>query len=94
VRNSPSFQRSIDHGHPLIELHAWRSVERCTFATFICGKASERLLQHFTGNDENEGSVKHWCGVRTIDIAVRLARATAVLTRLAIIKSPSTHQGR
>jgi hypothetical protein len=46
--------RSIDHGHYVIELHAWRSAESCTFATFIYEKAGERLLRHFTGSDENE----------------------------------------
>ena len=54
VRNSPSFQRSIDHGQYVIELHAWRSPERASFATFIYEKAGERLLRHFTGSDENE----------------------------------------
>jgi len=53
VKNSPSFRRSIDHGHHLIELHAWRS-ETCTFATFVYAKSPERLLRHFTGSDENE----------------------------------------
>jgi hypothetical protein len=52
LRNSPSFQRKVDHGHFSIELHAWRSAESCTFATFIYEK--ERLLRHFTGSDENE----------------------------------------
>jgi len=54
VRNSPSFQRNIDHGRYSIELHAWRSAEGCTFATFIYNQALERLLRHFTGPDENE----------------------------------------
>ena len=54
LRNSPSFQRSIDHGHFSIELHAWRSAESSTFATFIYEKASERLLRHFTDSNENE----------------------------------------
>jgi hypothetical protein len=54
VRNSPSFQRTINHGHHLIELQAWRSAEGCTFATFIYEKNSERLLRHITGTDENE----------------------------------------
>jgi len=35
VRNSPSFQRRIDHGHFFIELHAWRHAESGTFAMFI-----------------------------------------------------------
>ena len=38
----------------MIELHAWRSAEGCTFATFIYEKNSERLLPHITGTDENE----------------------------------------
>jgi hypothetical protein len=54
LRNSPSFQRSIDHGHFSIELHTWQSAKNCTFATFICEQAGERLLRHFTGSDENE----------------------------------------
>ncbi len=37
-----------------IELHAWRSAETCTFATFVYAKSPERLLRHFTGSDENE----------------------------------------
>jgi hypothetical protein len=54
VKNSPSFKRSIDHDHYLIELHAWQSGETCTFATFVYAKSPERLLRHFTGSDENE----------------------------------------
>jgi hypothetical protein len=54
VKNSPSFKRSIDHGHHLIELHAWQSEETYTFATFVYAKSPERLLRHFTGSDENE----------------------------------------
>jgi hypothetical protein len=53
VRNSPSFQRNVDHGNHVIEL-PWRSAEGCTFATFIYEKNSERLLRHITGTDENE----------------------------------------
>jgi hypothetical protein len=37
-----------------IELQAWRNPESCTFATPIYDKAGERLLQQFTGPDENE----------------------------------------
>jgi hypothetical protein len=44
----------VDHGRFSIELHAWRSAEGCTFATFIYEKNSERLLRHITGSDENE----------------------------------------
>jgi len=43
VRNWPSFQRSIDHGHYLIDLHAWRSPETISFATFVYEKAAGRL---------------------------------------------------
>jgi hypothetical protein len=63
VRNSPSFQRSIDHGNHVIELHASRSGDSGTFVTFIYEKDSERLLRHVTGTDEDE--VIHqalvWC---------------------------------
>jgi hypothetical protein len=38
----------------VIELHAWRSTERTSFATFIYEKAADRLLRHFFGADENE----------------------------------------
>ena len=63
MRNSPSFQRSIDHGHYVIELHAWRSPETCTFATFIYEKDSQRLLRHITGTDQNEviRQALMWC---------------------------------
>jgi hypothetical protein len=53
VRNSPSFQRSIDLGHYVIELHASRSAETSTFVAFIYEKDSERLLRHIAGIDEN-----------------------------------------
>jgi hypothetical protein len=46
--------RRIDHGHFSIELHTWCSAESCTFAMFIYAKGSERLLQQFTGSDEDE----------------------------------------
>ena len=52
LRNSPSFQQSMDHGAYSIELHAWRTAERATFATFVYQRSSERLLRHFTGSDE------------------------------------------
>ena len=54
LRNLPSFQRSIDHGQYVIELHAWLSPEISSFATFIYEKAADRLLRHFFGADENE----------------------------------------
>jgi len=47
--NLPSFQRSIDHGQYVIQLHAWRNPEDASFVTFIFEKAGERLLRHFTG---------------------------------------------
>jgi hypothetical protein len=37
-----------------IELHACRSAERSTFATFVYERSGERLLRYFTGSDENE----------------------------------------
>jgi hypothetical protein len=63
VRNSPSFQCCVDHGHFSIELHTWWSAESCTFATFIYEKGGERLLQQFTGSDENEviWQALKWC---------------------------------
>jgi hypothetical protein len=63
LRNSSSFQRVVDYGKFSIELHAWRSAERCSFATFIYEKASERLLRHFTCLDENEviRQALAWC---------------------------------
>jgi hypothetical protein len=38
LRNPPLFQRSIDHGQYVIELHAWQSPESASFATFIYEK--------------------------------------------------------
>ena len=63
MRNSPSFQRSIDHGHFSIELHASRRVESSTFVMFIYEKIGGRLLRHFTGSDENEVNRQalKWC---------------------------------
>jgi hypothetical protein len=63
LRNLPLFQRSIDHGQYVIELHAWRSPESASFATFIYEKASERVLRHFTSADENEvlRKARVWC---------------------------------
>ena len=63
VRNSPSFQRSINYGQHVIEMHVWRSPDACTFATFIYEKGTERLLRHFTGTDENEviRQALEWC---------------------------------
>jgi hypothetical protein len=47
----------------VIELHAWRSPESASFATFIYEKAAERLLRHFTGADENKviRQALKWC---------------------------------
>jgi hypothetical protein len=54
MKNSPSFQCSIDRGHHVVELHASRSRDSGTFVTFIYEKHSERLLRHVTGTDEDE----------------------------------------
>jgi hypothetical protein len=54
MRNSPSFQSSIDRGRHVVELHASRSRDSGTFVTFIYEKDSERLLRHVTGTDEDE----------------------------------------
>jgi hypothetical protein len=54
VRNSPSFQCSIDHGPHVVELHASRRGDRGTFVTFIYERNPERLLLHFVGTDEDE----------------------------------------
>jgi hypothetical protein len=54
MRNSPSFQCSIDHGHHVVELQASRSRDSGTFVTFIYEKDSERLLRHITASDEDE----------------------------------------
>jgi len=46
-----------------IELRAWRSAERPTFATFVYQRSGERLLRYFTGSDENEviWQALKWC---------------------------------
>ena len=54
MRNSPSFQRSIDHGPHVVELHASRGAESDTYVTFIYEKDSDRLLRHIVGTDEND----------------------------------------
>jgi hypothetical protein len=63
MRNSPSFEQSIDNRRHVIELHASRGAETCTFVTFIYEKDSERLLRHFTGSDETEviRQALMWC---------------------------------
>jgi hypothetical protein len=61
LKNSPSFQRSIDQGPFSIELHTWRIAEKAMFATFIYEKAGERLFRlHFTGSNQNEVIRKAW----------------------------------
>jgi hypothetical protein len=61
LKNSPSFQRSIDQGPFSIELHTWRTAEKAMFATFIYEKAGERLFRlHFTGSNQNEVIRKAW----------------------------------
>jgi hypothetical protein len=54
VSNSPSFWRSIEHCHHIIELHASRHAETGTFVTFIYEKDSEQLLWHVTGTDQDD----------------------------------------
>jgi hypothetical protein len=54
VRNSPSFQCCIDHGHHVVELHASRSGDSGTFVTFIYERHSKQLLRHVIGADEDE----------------------------------------
>ena len=63
MRNAASFQQSIDDGVYSIELHAWRSAERPTFATFVYQRSGERLLRYFKGSDENEviRQAMKWC---------------------------------
>ena len=63
MRNSPSFEQSIDHSCHVIELHASRGAETCTFVAFIYEKDSRRLLLHITGSDETK-VIRHalmWC---------------------------------
>ncbi len=63
MRNSPSFEQSIDQGCHVIELHASRGTETRTFVAFIYEKDSGRLLLHITGSDETE-VIRHalmWC---------------------------------
>jgi hypothetical protein len=70
VRNSPSFQRSIDHGPHVIELHASRGAGSDTYVTFIYEKDSDRLLRHIVGTDENDviGQALDWskCNLHAI----------------------------
>ena len=83
VRNSPSFQRSIDHGPHVIELHASRGAGSDTYITFIYEKDSDRLLRHILGTDENDviGQALAWskCNPQPIDPEAmdRLQRASA-----------------
>jgi len=52
----------------VIELHAWRSPETCTFAASIHEKGQERLLRHITGTNENEAirQAMEWCEKLTV----------------------------
>src|SRR5258705_11193916 len=54
VRNSPCFQRSIDHGLLVIELHATLGAGSDTYVTFIYEKDWDRLLRHIVGTDQND----------------------------------------
>jgi len=49
-----AFQRSIDHGHHVIELLACRNAETSMSATFVYEKAPNGFQPHFTDSDENE----------------------------------------
>jgi hypothetical protein len=63
VRNSPSFQRSIEHCSYVVDLHLWQKADQPTFATFVYEKAGSRLLRHFANSDETEAIRKAlvWC---------------------------------
>ena len=63
VKNSPSFQRRIEHCSYLVDLHLWQTADQSTFATFVYEKAGERLLRHFANTDETEVIRKAlvWC---------------------------------
>jgi hypothetical protein len=63
VRNSPSFQRSIEHCSYVIDLHVWQKADQTTFATFVYEKAGSRLLRHFANSNETEAIRKAlvWC---------------------------------
>jgi hypothetical protein len=63
VRDSPSFQRSIEHCSYVIDLHLWQKPDHATFATFVYEKPGERLLRHFANTNETEVIRKAlvWC---------------------------------
>ena len=63
MRNSSSFQRSIEHCSYVIDLHLWQKTDQPTFATFIYEKVGPRLLRHFANSDETEVIRKAlvWC---------------------------------
>jgi hypothetical protein len=63
VRNSSSFQRSIEHCSYVIDLHLWQKADQTTFATFVYEKAGPRLLRHFANCNEIEAIRKAlvWC---------------------------------
>jgi hypothetical protein len=69
VRDSPSYQRSIEHCSYIIDLHLWQKGDHATFATFVYEKASERLLRHFANTDETEVIRKAlvWCERHSVD---------------------------
>ena len=54
MRDSPSFQRSIEHCSYVIDLHLWQKDDHATFATFVYEKKSDRLLRHFANTNETE----------------------------------------
>jgi hypothetical protein len=63
VRNSPSFQRSIEHCSYVIDLHVWQKADQTTFATFVYEKAGPRLIRYFANSNETEAIRKAlvWC---------------------------------
>ena len=63
MKDSPSFQRRIEHCSYLVDLHIWQRGDHTMFATFVYEKAGERLLRHFANADETEVIRKAlvWC---------------------------------
>jgi hypothetical protein len=63
VKDSPSFQRRIEHCSYIVDLHLWQRGDHSAFATFVYEKAGERLLRHFANTDETEVIRKAlvWC---------------------------------
>jgi hypothetical protein len=66
LTNLPSFQRSIDHGQYVIQLHAWLSPKGASFATFIFEKARERLCGISPAGMRTKSFVKRWFGAMRI----------------------------